>query len=79
MDGHKSAEGTFAIDIPPPMTSSSGITAPTERGDIHMSENVAYVTTTKGAPKVVTSETESSRVSVANVLYKGLPAEASAN
>ena len=54
--------------------------AATERGNIHMSENVAYVTTTtKGSPNVVTSETESSRVSVANVLYEGLPAEAFVN
>ena len=57
----------------------------TERGDIHMSENVAYMTNTKGhpsqtlAPNVATGETESSCVSVANVLYEGLPAEAAAN
>ena len=54
--------------------------AATERGGIRMSENVAYVTTTiKGDPSVVTGETESQCVSVVNVLYEGLPAEAASN
>ena len=45
-----------------------------------MSENVAYVTTTvKGGPSVVTGDMESQCVSVANVLYEGLPAEAAGN
>ena len=45
-----------------------------------MSENVSYVTTTvKGDPSVVTWEMESQCVSVVNVLYEGLPAEAAAN
>ena len=54
--------------------------AATERGDIHMSENVSYATTTvKGDSNMVTGETELQCVSVVNVLYEGLPAEAAAN
>ena len=47
-----------------------------------MSENVAYVTTIEEITpplNVVTGETESQCVSVVNVLYEGLPAEAAAN
>ena len=61
------------------MAPSSDGMAATERGDIHMSENVAYVTTIASPPNVVTRETESWCVSVVNVLYEGLPAEAAAN
>ena len=68
------------VNIPPLTTSSaptpSNDMAATERGDIHMSENVAYATTTvKGDHSVVTWETESQCVSVVNVLYEGLPAD----